>query len=206
MPEIEDKWPAPERRPYVLHRVLERFTAGRQQYRIEISLHRQTRLQFFAGKIHRRRRIEADRRDTAFRRIPLVEEPGAARKADHRHLGKMLPQRARDPACRFDDPACKPVLRKHSGPTVEQLDDVRTGGDLHREIGTCRLSQDIDERLKPLGIAIGPALDPEKIPAAAALDHIGRDRPRTPGKADQRGLFRQSSPTSPDRLADRFEP
>ena len=44
----------------------------------------------------------------------------------------------------------------------------------------------VDQRVETLGVAIRPALDPAEIPASAAFDHVGRNRPGRTGKTDQR--------------------
>src|ERR1700704_6707934 len=132
MAEIEHVWSTAERRPQLPRGPLQRVAARDQQYRIEIALHREERLQSLAGKAFRHRGVEADRIDTAFGRVPLVEQPRSTRKTNNRRRRKALAKRYRDAAGRFDDPALETFLRQHPGPAVEQLHDLGAGGDLRR--------------------------------------------------------------------------
>ena len=63
--------------------------------------------------------------------------------------------------------------------------------DLAEQIVDRSVDQEIDQALERGGIAIGPEPRLGLVLAAAALDHVGRHRPRRPAKADQRHVFRQ---------------
>src|SRR5258707_11056021 len=119
MPEIEDIRSAAERRPQLPRGPLQRVAARDQQYRIEIALHREERLQPLAGKALRHRGVEADRIDTAFGRVPLVEQSRSTRKPNNRHRRKALAKRRNNASGGFDDPALKTLLGQHPGPAVE---------------------------------------------------------------------------------------
>ena len=51
-----------------------------------------------------------------------------------------------------------------------------------------RFLQRLDQPCEALGIAIGPALDGHEIPAPAAANHVGRERPRRSREAQDRAL------------------
>ena len=86
----------------------QRAAADQQQHRVEIALHRDTRSavgrgQTPAGTVG----VEADRIDAGLGDIALVQQPGAARKADHRAAPESALSRRDDGGCRRDDPAVK---------------------------------------------------------------------------------------------------
>jgi len=69
-----------------------------------------------------------------------------------------------------------------------------------------RLGQKIDQFLKGFGSAIGPEFRRRLIRGGSPADHIGRHGPRSPGKADQRGLGGETGLEPPHRLVDGMEP
>ncbi len=100
----------------------------------------------------------------------------------------------------------KPDFGQDAGPGIEQLNHFDARRDLRREpFGRCR-GQHPHQRGKALRITIGPTLDPAKIPAAPAFDHVGGDGPRCPGEADQRGLRPERRTHAPNRFEHGFEP
>ena len=61
-------------------RALHGGAADQQRDRIEIALHGEMRLQRRARETRRHGRVERDGVDTAFRRVALIKQPGAARE------------------------------------------------------------------------------------------------------------------------------
>ena len=107
MPEIEYIRPSSERPAKFDHGTFEDIASHEQQRRIEIALNRYKRLQFLAGIARRYDCIEADRINSGFRDVALVQETGRTRKADYRNVRKPTLQRANDALCRLDHPSPK---------------------------------------------------------------------------------------------------
>src|SRR5205823_432966 len=121
----------------------------------------------------------------------LVHRPGAAGKPDYRETRKATLDQGYNSLRRLDNPARETRFRQYPGPTVEQLYGIDTGFDLPAQKFCGRLLDYRDQRLEADRISVGPGLDVAEILARSALDHIGRNGPRRPGKPDQCGLIRQ---------------
>ena len=104
---------------------------------------------------------------------------------------------------RRDAPALELVLGQAARPAVEDLQRAGAGLDLADQIIGRALDQEIDEMLERRSVAIGKQPRRRLVLAAAALDHIGRDRPRRAAKADQRHVLGKRGDHTLDRLVDR---
>ncbi len=121
-------------------------------------------------------------------------------------VGLALPQFRDDAARRRDDILAEARLVERAGPAVEQLHRIGPGLDLRRQMLDRGVRDLVDEIAEPVGIGKGPALRMREIAARAAFDHVGRDRPRASGKADERDLARQRRLDAAHGVVDRGEP
>src|SRR5713226_5037100 len=119
MPEIEDERAAAEHVANRANFLLHHRPTNEQRDRIEVALYRNTPLQPLTGKSPGNHGIDANCIDTGLRNIPLVEEPGATRKANHRDRRKLLLQPSRDAPRRLDNPTLEAGLGQDPRPAVE---------------------------------------------------------------------------------------
>ena len=91
---------------------------------------------------------------------------------------------------------------QHTAPGVEEHDRLRTRGDLGIEVGAGRVGEDREQSAEFARLAVQEALDRPEGLAAAALDHVGRHRPRAARKADQGYAAAELAPHEPHRVHD----
>ncbi len=150
------------------------------------------------GKRHRR--IARYAIDTRLREKARRIAARAARKADHRNIRMARLEGSHDSDRRRHHPARELIVGQDTGPAVEDLQCSGAGLHLPIEIIDRDLDQNIDQRREALRITVCPAPRVRMIRRAAALDHVGRDRPRRPAKSDERRLGRQILPQARDGL------
>lgn len=107
---------------------------------------------------------------------------------------------------RRDAPAVEFGCRQDTGPGIEELYGIGTGLDLPVEIVDRRTDEDIDQPPEQVGGGQRHSPDAHEIMPATALDHVGGDRPRAAGEADQGLLQTQRRPDARNRLVDRRQP
>ena len=103
-------------------------------------------------------------------------------------------KRVDDPRGRGDHPALELGRGEAARPAVEQLHRIDPGLDLARQIIDRDRLDPVDDRGEFAGVEIGQAARLGLLAAALAGDHVGGDRPRAPGKAQEGRLRRQARP------------
>ena len=195
--EIEDEGAGPQQVEDLAHPPLEMRSAGEQQRAdrdCPAPAARPASSSRMTGERHAR--VAADGIDAGLLRVALGQEARAARKADDRDVRAPLPSPAR---------RCARSARSHqranssSGRLPAQLSKICSASapavDLAEQIVDRRLDQEIDQRFEGGRIAIGQKPRRGLVRAAAALDHVGGDRPGRAAKADQRPSAGSSATT-----------
>ncbi len=74
---------------------------------------------------------------------------------------------------------------ERAGPGIEQLDHLRSRGDLGAQEGADHLRQSAEQGMGPLGLFDQKPLGLGEAPRCAALDHVARESPGCTGESDQ---------------------
>src|SRR5215469_10119637 len=150
MAEVDDEGTASEGAPNYLYTFGHGGAPCHQVQWIEVTLHWANRLQSLARDAQRDGAVEAERRDAAAAKIGAVQETGAAREADNRHVRVAFFECVNNTPGRRDHPSLEVRLRQHAGPAIEELHRLGASGDLAPQIDYRRLNQALDELGEPL--------------------------------------------------------
>ena len=99
-------------------------------------------------------------------------------------FGMPLLQRGNEPGGRRNHPLLELRRRQAARPAVEQLHGLGAGFDLARQIFERDFLDPRDDLAERPWIRVGQAPGFGLVAATLARDHVGRDRPRAPSKAD----------------------
>jgi hypothetical protein len=89
---------------------------------------------------------------------------------------------------------------QHAAPGVEDHERLRPGRGLRVQVRHRRPREFFQEAVQRRRIGRHQALRPREVPAAAALDHVGRDGPRRARESDQRHAPAQLAADQRDRV------
>src|SRR5579872_4879036 len=183
MTEVEHERPLTERREDVADGAIERCATNHQNRRIEVALYRALRLEL-ARLRERNILVDTQGADAGFGEIRLVENPGIARETDDRSLRITGTNGGNDPLRRRDHKAPELFRRQQAGPAIEDLYSVGAGLELRDQMrGRC-VTQTADNRIERRRIVLRQAACLGELRAAAAVNHISRNRPWPAGKAE----------------------
>mmetsp|Transcript_9181 Transcript_9181/g.37705 ORF Transcript_9181/g.37705 Transcript_9181/m.37705 type:complete len:401 (+) Transcript_9181:787-1989(+) len=144
----------------------------------------------------RRRRV---RRDHVFL-VFDVRRP-AVGEEDDRDVRMRLPHRFRDAQRVGLGEELEVVGRDVVGPRLEDLDDLRAAVGLVHRIRSDRVGHRREEAVRERRVRVHHRLDAQRVPRRAALDRVGRERPRRADEADERRLALGLAAQVPERLA-----
>ena len=155
-PRLNTKGRVPQQVENFAHPPLKMRSAGKQEQRIEIALHRQAALQVLPHEGERHAGVAADGVDAGPMRVGLSQWAASTRKSDDRYGGSRCLHPGYDGASRQYAPAGELVFGQAAGPAVENLEHAGASLHLAEQIGDRGLHQEIDEALEGGGVAIGP--------------------------------------------------
>ena len=92
-----------------------------------------------------------------------------------------------------------------AAPRVEELDRIGAGADLHLAVVDDRGRDLLQERVEQRPVGVEEGLDADVVVRAAALDHVGGERPWRTGEAQQRALALELGFDASQGLADIVE-
>ena len=151
MAEIEDERATRESRKHGIDFFIKCAAARAQDQWIEITLHRNARLDFLVRKIAVDAVFEADGIDPGFIDIARNIFPGAAWKTNHFGAGSFCTQLRNKPFGRLHAPALEILRRQRARPSIENLYDIGAGFKLVAKIIDRCIDQTIDQMLKSIG-------------------------------------------------------
>src|SRR5215510_9729306 len=153
---VEDEALSPHGRQDLAGTPPQRCPAGHQQERIEIALHGRICAELVDHQRQRKRGVAADTVDSGLSHIARGSGAGTAWETDDRYRRVALLKRRDKAFGRRDNPARELRVGEAAGPTVENLQNLRTGANLPGQILERDVAQQINQGLKRRAIAVGP--------------------------------------------------
>ncbi len=152
--------------------------------------------------VHRKRRVDRDAGRAGHLGKHSEPHARAAWKRNDRNTRPQGIHSLHDQAHRIDCPALEFLGVENTGPAIEYLHGIGAGINLADQIGDRRLDQYIHQTLEPIRVLKRQAPRRDMLRRSPSGNHIGRNRPRRPAKADHRLVAGERFPRQPHSLED----
>ena len=129
----------------------------------------------------------------------------APRKPDDGHIGMQRLEPCDHGFGRRHHPALELVVGEAPRPAVENLHDIGARSHLSGKVVDGNLDQQVDQPLKSIGVAVGPAPCVGLVGRALPAHHVGRHRPRRAAKSDEGSVMVEFLSDLGDRLENAAE-